>query len=276
MYIDTHQHFWYYNPTDFGWIDNHMEILQRNFLPPDLEKTVDGHSIQGTVAVQAMTTELETHFLVNLAQKHDIVQGVVGWIDIKSESIELKLEQFAQMRYLKGFRLVLQDKDPAFMAEKDFRKTISLLDRYGFTYDLLLFPHHLEAAIDLVKAFPNQHFVIDHMAKPYIKDGQIDTWGRLMSEISRTSENVYCKVSGLVTEADWNNWKEKEIHPYLDVVFESFGCDRLMYGSDWPVCLLASDYQRVLTMLLDYLNQFSSQEKMQVMRDTAVNFYSLD
>ena len=276
MYIDSHQHFWYYNPTDFSWIDDSMSILKQNFLPDDLNELVSPLGIEGTVAVQAMASELDTHFLLELAEVNKVVKGVVGWIDLTNKDVSQRLQHYQGNEYLKGFRMVLQDKSPELIYSKDFRRGIRTLSDYNYTYDLLVFPHHLDATIDLVRSFPDQKFVLDHMAKPYIKKGEIDPWSKSMSELSKASDNVYCKVSGLVTEADWKTWNENQIFPYIDVVVEAFGCNRLMYGSDWPVCKLASEYKRVFDMIEDYFDQFSTEEKTDVMRNTALKFYSLE
>jgi L-fuconolactonase len=272
--IDTHQHFWKYDPVNYSWINDEMAVIRKDFLPGDLAVVVNEHKLNGTVAVQADQTEAETDWLLQLAAKNDFIKGVVGWVDLRSSNIEKRLQHYQQFSKLKGFRHVLQGEEPSFMLQKDFLNGISKLQQYNFTYDILIFPKHLAAALELVQQFPEQKFVIDHVAKPYIKDEKIDEWKTGMQQLAQQS-NVYCKISGMVTEADWKNWTADDLRPYIDVVVESFGIDRIMYGSDWPVCLVASSYKRWLQTVKDYFSSYSTEDQEKVFSSNAIKFYKL-
>lgn len=275
MVIDAHQHFWQYNPVSHAWINEQMAILKRNFLPPDLQQEYITNQVDGCVAVQADQSEKETHFLLDLAQQNDFIKGVVGWVDLRSEVIDERLVHFSQYAKLCGFRHIVQDEpDVNFMLRDDFQSGISLLAKYGFTYDILIFPTQMEAALKLVQNFPEQKFIIDHIAKPYIKDGKIDRWADYMHQIAAHS-NTYCKVSGIVTEADWKDWSYEQIEPYLEVVYNTFGANRLCYGSDWPVCLLAASYQDVKSIPETFAQRLSATEKQKFMAQNAISFYGL-
>jgi L-fuconolactonase len=272
--IDTHQHFWKYDPVNYSWINDDMQVIRKDFLPGDLAVVVNEHKLHGTIAVQADQTEAETDWLLQLAAKNDFIKGVVGWVDLRSNKIEERLQHYQQFSKLKGFRHVLQGEEPTFMLQKDFLNGISKLQQYDFTYDILIFPQHLTAALELVQQFSEQKFVIDHVAKPYIKDGKIDEWKTGMEKIAQ-HQNVYCKISGMVTEADWKNWTANQLKPYIDVVVESFGIDRIMYGSDWPVCLVASSYSKWLQTIKNYFASYSAEEQEKVFSSNAVKFYNL-
>jgi L-fuconolactonase len=272
--IDTHQHFWKYDPLNYSWINDDMKVIRRDFLPGDLATELNENKVQGCVAVQASQTEEETDWLILLAAKNDFIQGIVGWVDLRSDKIEERLRHYMQFRKVKGFRHVLQGEEPSFMLQKDFLNGISKLDEFGFAYDILIYPHQLEAALRLVEQFPQQRFVVDHVAKPYIRDGKIDEWKTGMEQIAQHS-NVYCKISGMVTEADWKNWTAEQLRPYFDVVVNSFGIDRIMYGSDWPVCLVASSYRRWLQTVKDYFGSYSEEDQKKVFSSNATKFYNL-
>jgi L-fuconolactonase len=272
--IDTHQHFWKYDPVNYSWINDEMQVIRKDFLPHDLALVVNEHKLQGTIAVQADQTEAETDWLLELAAKNDFIQGVVGWVDLRSSNIEERLQHYTQFKKLKGFRHVLQGEEPSFMLQKDFLSGISKLQQFNFTYDILIYPKHLAAALDLVRQFPAQKFVIDHVAKPHIKDGKIDEWKAGMQALSQ-QQNVYCKISGMVTEAEWKNWTAGQLQPYIDAVVECFGIDRIMYGSDWPVCLVASSYTRWLQTVKDYFSSYSAEEQEKVYSSNAIKFYNL-
>ena len=274
MIIDSHQHFWKYDPVRDSWIDDTMQVIRRDFLPDDLQPELKKNGVKGTVAVQAGQSETETEFLLGLAENNDFIKGVVGWIDLQSDKVASRLEHFSKNPYFKGVRHIVQAEPVDFMYDKAFRNGISKLNTFGLTYDILIFPHQLEAALDLVKTFPDQPFVIDHLAKPYIKKGAISGWKNAMQEIS-AFDNVYCKISGMFTEADWKHWKKDDFKPYLDVVFKFFGTKRLLYGSDWPVCLLATGYSTQLELLKSYMSDFSVVEKHQVFAQNTVDFYQL-
>lgn len=272
--IDTHQHFWKYDPVNYSWINDEMQVIRRDFLPGDLAVVLKENKVQGCVAVQADQTEAETDWLLELAAKNDFIQGIVGWVDLRSNAIEQRLQHYAQFKKLKGFRHVLQGEEPSFMLQKDFLNGISKLNQFGFAYDILIFPQHLSAALQLVEQFPQQRFVVDHVAKPYIKDGKIDGWKAGMQQLAQHS-NVYCKISGMVTEADWKTWTADQLKPYIDVVVESFGIDRIMYGSDWPVCLVASSYNKWIETVQNYFASFSTEEQEKVFSSNAIKFYQL-
>lgn len=272
--IDTHQHFWKYNPVDYGWITDDMSVIRKDFLPADLSVLLKENGVDACVSVQADQTEAETDWLLQMAEENEFIAGVVGWVDLRSEQIEERLKHYSRFKKLKGFRHVLQGEEPAFMLQKDFLNGISKLQQFGFTYDILIFPQHLDAALQLVQQFPNQPFVIDHIAKPFIKDRKIDGWKDGMEKIAR-HQNMYCKLSGMVTEADWKNWTPEDLSPYIDVVVNSFGTGRVMFGSDWPVCLVAAQYQQWLSFVKNYFASYSIQEQEAIFSKNASTFYGL-
>ena len=276
MNIDAHQHFWNYDPVKDTWITEEMKAIRRSFLPKDLKMVLKENEIDGSVVVQAAPTEEETDFLLELAAKNDFIKGVVGWVDFTSEKIEERLQYYKkESSKLKGFRHLVQDEpDEQFLLREDFCNGINLLQKYDFTYDILIYPKQLPAAIEFVKRFPNQKFVVDHMAKPCIKAGTLSPWDEHMKELAEYPK-VYCKLSGIITEADWHKWTEKELISYLDVVFDAFSSDRLMFGSDWPVCLVAGNYRKVKQIITHYMQVFSGREQQAVMGQNAIKFYQL-
>lgn len=275
MIIDSHQHFWKYERKKHSWIDDDMKVIRKDFLPSDLQKVYAKNSIDGCVAVQADQTLAETDFLIDLASKNDFIKGIVGWVDLRGKDIEEVLEKYSKNNVVKGFRHVVQgEADHNFLLRPNILRGISALEKHNFTYDILVFPHQLGAVFEFVKRFPNQKFVIDHMAKPYIKDGFFDGWAILMQEIAK-HKNVFCKVSGMITETDYKNWTSEEINPYLDLVFNAFGADRILFGSDWPVCLVAGNYSQVKEIVTNYIADFSDDEKAKIMGDNAIQFYNL-
>jgi len=275
MKIDSHQHFWQYEPVKHEWIDDEMAVIRRDFMPSDLQKVYQENNIDGCVAVQADQTLAETDFLLNLAKENDFIKGIVGWVDLRSENIDTVLEEYHPKKKLKGWRHVVQgEPDHNFLMRPDFLKGISYLEKYDYTYDILIFPHQLGTALEFVRQFPHQKFVIDHIAKPYIKDGFFDGWAVLMKEIAKY-ENVYCKISGMITEADYSSWTESQLHPYMRLVIEAFGTDRIMYGSDWPVCLVAGNYGQVKKVITNFIAELSIDEQNKIMGDNAISFYNL-
>jgi L-fuconolactonase len=274
MRIDSHQHFWKYDPVKNAWIDESMKVIRKDFFPEHLKPILQAAKIDGCVAVQADQSEAETTFLLDFAHKNDFVKGVVGWVDLLADNVEERLAHFAPDKDLKGIRHIVQSEPDDFMLRKDFQHGISKLHQFGLVYDILVFPTQLPASIALAEKFPDQPFVLDHIAKPYIKDKKIDGWEKDIRELARFP-HVQCKVSGMVTEADWANWKKEDFTPYLDVIFDAFGTERIMYGSDWPVCLVAAEYQQALSILEDYISDFSEVDKAKVMGENAAKFYNL-
>ena len=274
MRIDSHQHFWVYDPVRDSWIDDDMRVIRKDFLPQNLAPILDANKIDGCIAVQADQSEEETNFLLDFAEKNEFIKGVVGWVNLCDDNIQERLEHFTQNSNFKGVRHILQAENEDFVLRKDFQNGIKRLQKFGLTYDILIFPNQLKNTIELVKAFPEQKFVLDHLAKPDIKTGKITEWEASMRKLA-IYENVYCKVSGMITEADWTTWKAQDFNPYLDVVFDTFGTRRTLFGSDWPVCLLAGEYSRVLGLTENYLQQFSKEEQNLVMGGNACNFYDL-
>jgi len=241
MIIDSHQHFWKYEPVKHSWIDDSMAVIRKDFMPSDLQSVYQENGVDGCVAVQADQTLEETDFLLQLSDENPFIKGVVGWVDLRSDNLEYTLESYKEKNKLKGFRHVVQgEPDHNFLLRDNVSQGVAVLEKHNYTYDILIFPYQLGAALEFVKRFPNQKFVIDHIAKPYIKDGFYEGWAVLMREIAKY-ENVYCKMSGIITEADYNLWTPEKIHPYMELVLESFGSNRVMYGSDWPVCLVAGN-----------------------------------
>jgi L-fuconolactonase len=275
MMIDSHQHFWKYEPVKHSWIDDEMALIRKDFLPSDLATVYQENNIEGCVAVQADQTLEETDFLIDLASKNSFIKGIVGWVDLRNENIEEVLEKYSKHSSVKGFRHVVQgEEDHNFLLRPNFLRGISALEKYNFTYDILVFPHQLGAVLEFVKRFPNQKFVIDHIAKPYIKDGFFDGWAILMKEIAK-QENVFCKVSGMITEADYNSWTPAQLESYLDLVFKAFGTNRIMFGSDWPVCLVAGNYNQVKSIIINFIAKFSAEDQAAVMGKNAIEFYIL-
>ncbi len=275
MTIDSHQHFWKYNPQTHDWITDEMSVIQRDFLPSDLEPILKQNNIDGCVAVQADQSEAETDFLLDLAEKNSFIKGVVGWVDLLADDVYESLERYAEFTKIKGFRHIVQgESDSDFMLRPKFKNGITELGAYDFTYDILIYHFQLEQAINLVKLFPDQKFVIDHIAKPDIKSGEYAEWQINIKKIA-LHQNVYCKISGMVTEGEWQGWKTSDFKIYLDTVVKAFGTDRLMYGSDWPVCLVAGNYEEQLNIVQDYFSSFSTLEKKKIMGGNAIKFYKL-
>lgn len=273
--IDAHQHFWKFDPIRDSWITEEMAVIRRDFMPADLHPVLQANGFDGCVIVQSDQSEAENDFQLNNASAHDFIKGVVGWVDLQSPAVKERLESYRQFNKLKGFRHVLQgEKDRALMLQPAFKNGISLLKRFGFTYDILIFPDQLPYSCELVAAFADQPFVIDHIAKPNIKDGKIDEWKKDMQAIA-VHENVYCKISGMITEADWKKWKEQDFKPYLDTIVEAFGTNRIMFGSDWPVCLVAGSYEKMLSVVKNYFSSFSKDEQALFFGGNATKFYQL-
>jgi L-fuconolactonase len=272
--IDSHKHFWKYNPVRDSWITGDMSVIQKDFHPNDLAPILIENNFDGCVAVQADQSEDETNFLLNLSVEHVFIKGVVGWVDLRSELVEDRLLHFSQHTKLKGIRHIVQAEPKGFMAQKEFLRGIKTLKKFNLPYDILIKEHQLEETVGFMKKFPDQQFVIDHIAKPTITKNDRTFWEKNMSALA-TFPNVFCKLSGMVTEADWKNWKHTDFVPYLDTVLSCFGINRVMYGSDWPVCLVAGSYKQQLGILEQYITTFSESEKQLVMGENAIRFYNL-
>jgi len=273
--IDSHQHFWKFDPARDAWITNEMGVIQKDFLPEDLQPVLAQNGIDGCVLVQTDQAQSHNEFLISLASSHSFIKGIVGWVDLQSENIRERFLYYKQQELIKGFRHILQgENDRALMLRPAFMRGIEALREFDYTYDILIFPDQLSYARELVAAFPQQKFVIDHIAKPLIKEKKIDDWKRGMIDIAR-HENVYCKISGMVTEADWKKWKKSDFSPYLDTVTAAFGIDRIMFGSDWPVCLVAAPYQEMMEIVRDYYALFSKDEQQKIFGKNAIEFYNL-
>ena len=275
MNIDSHQHFWIFDPERDSWITPEMAVIRRNFLPADLKPLLDANNIDGCVAVQADQSDAETTFLLQLADANDFVKGVVGWIDLKSTSLYDRLERYSLFEKLKGFRHVAQGQPPGFLLQPDFVKGVGQLAAFDFTYDILVYANQLKEAYRFAVQLPNVQFVLDHIAKPNIKKGELEPWS---ADIRKLAElpNVCCKVSGMVTEASWTDWKKADFEPYLEIVFEAFGAKRIMFGSDWPVCLVAAEYGSMTGIVSDYIAAFSPAEKQMILGENAILFYHLE
>jgi L-fuconolactonase len=274
MTLDAHQHFWHYDPVRDAWITDEMAVLRRDYLPEDLAPLLAAAGIDGSIAVQADPSEAETRFLLRLAEAHLFIRGVVGWIDLQADDLPARLDVFAGHPRLCGFRHLVQAEPDDFLLRPAFQRGLRHLAEHGYPYDLLLYPHQLPAALKLIEVLPNLRLVVDHLAKPYIRTGQVEPWATQMRVLAQAPQ-VYCKVSGLITEADWQRWTPDDLRPYLDVVFDAFGPARLMYGSDWPVCLLAGRYDQVWSLVANYLQGYSPAEQAGVWGENARRFYRL-
>lgn len=274
--IDAHHHLWKYNCSDFGWMDDSMEVLKRDYLPAQLEGHLSDSGISGTVVVQARQIPGETEWLLEMADKFPFIRGVVGWVDLRSENLKAQLEEFEGHQKLVGLRHVIHDEpDDDFMLLPAFLKGMEVLQEYGLTYDLLLFPRHLKKAVQLVRMFPGIRFILDHMSKPPIRSGNIQPWKEDITALAGLP-NVWCKVSGMVTEADHRRWKYEDLVPYMEVVLNVFGADRLMVGSDWPVCRLAGAYEAVMAVPFRFFGELSSTEQKKIYMQNAVDCYALE
>jgi L-fuconolactonase len=273
--LDAHHHFWRYDPAEYGWINEPMAAIRRDFLPADLAREIAAVGVTGVVSVQARQTLEETRWLLELAGQHDFIRGVVGWAPLIARNFEAQFGPLTANKKLKAVRHVLQDEpDPNYMLRADFNAGVASLQKFGLVYDILIFERQLPQTIEFVDRHPDQVFVLDHIAKPRIRDGVLSPWRESICELARR-DNVYCKISGMATEADWHGWTPEQLRPYLDAVLEAFGPRRLMFGSDWPVCLVACEYGRWFRTVSDYLAPLSADERRCVFEQTAVEAYCL-
>ncbi len=273
--IDAHHHLWKYDVPQYPWISENMGLLRRDFLVQDLMDVMEESDIQGVVTVQARQTLAETRWLLDLARRHNFIRGVVGWVALTDPKVDRDLEPFSTHGKLKSVRHVLHDEpDDLYILREDLNRGIKLLKDFDLRYDLLIFERHLPQTIQFVDRHPNQIFVLDHIAKPKIKEGVISPWRENITELARR-ENVFCKLSGLVTEAGWQSWTEADLDPYLQVVLAAFGATRIMFGSDWPVMLLGSSYKRWLDIVQRGISHLSEYEQERILGKTATEVYRL-
>ncbi len=274
--IDAHHHFWNFDADQYKWMDDSMSVLKRDYLPSELGKEMSGAGVTGTVVIQARQIIEETRWLLELADENPFILGVVGWVDLRSPAVKKQLEEFARHPKLVGVRHVIHDEpDDDFMLRNAFLKGIEMLRDFNLTYDLLLFPRHLNRARKLVSMFPEQRFILDHISKPFINKGILQPWKDDILSLS-AYPNVWCKISGMVTEADHSGWKYGDFVPYMNVVLEGFGTRRIMLGSDWPVCRLAGEYTEVMSIPLEFMSDMNEEEKKRIYKLNAIECYQLD
>jgi L-fuconolactonase len=274
MRIDAHQHFWIYDQREYDWLDEPMASIRRDFLPADLKPELDHAGFDGSVLVQVRQTLEETRWLLDLAENNPFILGVVGWVDLRSPAVRADLKSFAGNPKLVGVRHIVQSEPDDFLLAPDFLRGISILEEFDLAYDILIYTKHLSRAAEFVERFPRQRFVLDHLAKPPIKSGAVNVWARGIRELA-AFPNVCAKLSGLVTEADWQAWKPEDIRPCLDVAFECFGPARLMIGSDWPVCTVAASYAQVINLVNHYLSSYAAEDRDAVLGGNAASFWRL-
>lgn len=273
--IDAHQHFWHYTPEAYPWISDEMSVLKKDFLPSDLQPLLQANGFSGCIAVQASQTEEETKFLLGQADQYDFIKGVVGWVDLQDFSVKHLIKKWIDHPRLCGFRHIIHDEpDDQFILRPEFMRGVKVLRDFNLTYDILIFEKHLPATLQFVSYLSDIRMVVDHIAKPKIKQHELSPWQENIRSLAQYP-NVYCKISGMVTEAHWQNWKEEDFKPYLDTVVEAFGTNRLMTGSDWPVCLVAAEYGKVMAIVEQYFQSFSETEREKIFGQNAINFYNI-
>jgi L-fuconolactonase len=273
--IDSHHHFWFYDAKRYSWINDQMSVLKRNFLPEDLESEIRGSGVTGVISVEARPSWQETWQLLQFANDAKFIQGVVGWLPLTDADLARKLPTLTDHPKLKGVRHNLQDEpDPLFMLREDFNRGLSDLKPYGLVYDILIYERHLPQTLTFVDRHPGQAFVLDHIAKPRIAAGELSPWQENLQELA-LRQNVYCKLSGMITEADWSNWTIDQLRRYFDVVLSAFGPERILFGSDWPVCLVAGSYQRWVDIVADLIGGLPPGEQAQIWAGTARTVYKL-
>jgi L-fuconolactonase len=273
--IDAHQHFWHYNREDYGWIDDSMSALRRDFLPADLLPELRAAGFHRTVLVQVRQTLEETRWMLTLAHRHPFIAGVIGWVDLAADDVGDQLESVVGDPKLVGIRHIVQAEPDGFLDRVQFRRGIAVLERFGLAYDILVYARQLPAAIAFAESFPDQRFVLDHLGKPDIRAGAFDTWRRDLDRMARLP-NVWAKLSGLVTEADWTQWTVSDVRRYVNAAVDAFGADRLMIGSDWPVCTLAATYAATMDVVVGALSTRSAAERDAVLGGTARRFWHLE
>jgi L-fuconolactonase len=272
--IDAHQHFWKYNIQKHSWINEEMRLIQKDFLPLDLKLVLEQNLVEACISVQVDQTNEETLFQIDCAKSNSFIKGIVGWVDLMDLNIDITLIDLKKSSSIKGFRHILQGIKKGYMLQPQFIRGLNCLSEFGFTYDLLIYNNQMLEAIELLKEVGNLPIVLDHIAKPNIKNNDILNWSKEIKLLAQY-KNLNCKISGLITEADWEKWTPEQIYPYLDVVVDAFGFDRIMFGSDWPVCLVASTYERWLNLLQTYFVKFSATEQEKFFSLNCESFYKL-
>ena len=274
MVVDSHVHFWKYDKAAYPWIDSSMKLLQKDYLPEDLDTTLRRNFVDGCIAVQGNATEVDTRFLAELANTHPIVKGVLGWADLQADNAEKKLSELKEYKAVVGIRHIAQSEPDDFYYRPDFRQGLALLGQFGYTFDLLVFPRQLRAARDLVSEFPEQPFILDHCGKPNIRKQGLNEWKAGLLELA-AYPNVSCKLSGLITEAEWKGWRPADFYPYLDIVFEAFGPGRLMFGSDWPIMLLSGIYVQWKSLVEKYTEHLLPEDRENIFGLNARRVYGI-
>jgi L-fuconolactonase len=275
MRIDAHQHFWHYDRAQYEWIDDSMAALRRDFLPLDLRRELDAGQMDACVAVQVRQSLDETSWLLSLAEANRFIVGVVGWVDLQADDVHAQLRKVGANPLLVGIRHIVQSEpDDRFLLRPAFGRGIAALEEFGLAYDILIYPRHLPYAVELASRFARQRFVLDHLAKPDIRRGRFQEWERDLRRLA-ACPNVWAKLSGLVTEADWHRWTPDQLQPCFDIAFDAFGADRLMVGSDWPVCTVAGEYAQVIGVVADYLAARPAAERDAVLGGNAQRFWNL-
>jgi len=276
MIIDSHQHFWQLGRFDYPWMNSSLGVLYRDYLPDQLEPILGQNGVGKTVVVQASNSVEESRWLLNLADEHPFIAGVVGWVDLGSDDVDRQLDELVPHPKFKGVRHLVES-EPAddWLIQPQVLRGLKRLSTYGVSYDLLVHTRHLKYIQKVVDACPDLKLVIDHMAKPPIANGEIETWRQELRQVA-ANERIYCKLSGLVTEANWTSWTKSDLRPYVDCALELFGSSRLLFGSDHPVCLLAASYEQVLASFHELLNELSDDEEQKIFGSNAAEFYGLN
>ncbi|MFZ6008936.1 MAG: amidohydrolase family protein, partial [Bacteroidota bacterium] len=274
MIVDSHVHFWKYDAVRDTWITDDMSVLRQNFYPKDAQVFFSPSKVKACVAVQADQSETETNFLIDLSSRHDFIKGVVGWVDFRKDDIGERLRHYSQFSVVKGFRHIVQSESQDFLLNKTFQSGINLLRAFDFTYDILIYHTQLRPAVSFAQKFPDQTFVLDHCAKPNIRNKEINSWKEMLKELAQ-HPHMFCKLSGLLTEANWKTWTNDDLKPYIDTVFETFGPGRIMFGSDWPVMMLAGQYVNWIEVVKSYITQYTAQEQENILSRNAATAYRL-
>lgn len=275
MIIDAHHHFWNYTNEDYGWIDNSMSRIRRDFLPSDLKETIQAAGVDRVISVQARQSLEETDWLLKLSEENDFIMGITGWLPLMDKNIETYLDRYSSFKKLKAVRHVIHDElDDDFILRKDFNQGVSRLLQHNLVYEILIFEKHLPQTIKFVDQHPKQIFVLDHIGKPRIKENILSPWRESMAELAKR-ENVFCKLSGMVTEADFMLWTPSQLQPYVEVLIDLFGAERLMFGSDWPVCLVATEYDQWLNIVKEFIQHLSGDEQELILGGNAQKVYGV-